>query len=99
MAAWVKINYGESELRERVKATDAKWLPEFKVLRSPQRKHVPGMKNWITRCQPFDSAQARLSLKRTALLLCFDVTVCEASNFEKPGAVIPHAGIGEGAAG
>lgn len=25
--------------------------------------------------------------------------VCEASNFEKPGAVIPHAGICEGAVG
>jgi hypothetical protein len=28
-----------------------------------------------------------------------NVAVCEASNFEEPGAVVPHAGICTGAAG
>jgi hypothetical protein len=55
---------------------------------SPQRKHVPDMQSWRIRCKPH-CGEYRNGVK----------AVCKASNFEKPGAVVPLAGICEGAVG
>ncbi len=59
------------------------------VLRSPHRKLVPDMKDWIM--------QANLTKgnsKESMFILLY-----EASNIEEPCAVIPHAGICERAVG
>jgi hypothetical protein len=58
-------------------------------IRSPQRKPVPDMQDWILQKNLTEENSKVLRFRRIA----------EASILEEPGAVIPHAGICAGAAG
>ena len=60
-------------------------------LRSLHRKHDPDTIGRRTSCQP----HCRETAKRAATV----ADQAEASSSEEPGAVIPHAGICEGAVG
>lgn len=60
------------------------------VVRSLQRKHKPGMKDWTTYENHIAGNSEQSVIQKD---------VCEASTTEEPGAVVPHAGICEGAVG